>query len=257
MKKLTSLLTVLTVVLLALAIVNLIYAEAPILAGEELVIAHITDTHISLNQKRDQGFSDVIWAANQQAQIVFITGDVTDGPNKKKNCLMMTKFVDILQNSTIPCFVVRGDHDDPNSFQEIVGPLEWVCDTEKYRIIGIDTLNVNFDKLQEWLQSDKILIVLGHQPLDCRIDSCMKHSVALKLRELFKQNNVLLYISGHNHHPEIKIDSYSGTVLIVGGAAKDGRYGLITLKDSVMAEVLSIQIKVDKLSGGKGLKLYR
>lgn len=215
-------------------------------SAEELVIAHIADPHFGISPTWDQRFSDVLWMSEKQAQVIFITGDITNGPNRKKDYLMMENFVERIKGVTIPLLAVRGNHDNPNAFQEIIGSLEWVYDTGGYRIIGIDTLNVDFIKLNQWMTLEKRLIVLGHHPLDCRMSPCMTHSVATKLRQLFTQYRVVAYFSGHEHHARVKVNE-SGTVLITSPSVRDGRYLLVYITDSMVDDIVNIWVKMEEI----------
>lgn len=212
--------------------------------AEELVIVHISDPHLGVSQTWDQRFSDVLWMAEQQAQMIFITGDITNGPTKKK--VHLENFINRTKDLTIPWLVVRGNHDEINTFREIVGPLEWFYDMGNYRIIGINSLDVNFDQLNQWLIFNKTLIIIGHQPLNCGNSPCMSRSVATELRKLFKQYQVLAYFAGHEHHATIKMDE-SGTILITGPSTRDGNYLLVTIQDSIISDVVNIKIAVTEL----------
>lgn len=125
-------------------------------------------------------------------------------------------------NATIPWQAVIGNHDTqyaPHIFPTYIGPLEWVWDVGGYRLIGINSMAINYTALDQALTNEKLCIVFGHFPLnDYNIEN------QSKLRQRFQVYYVLLYVEGHEHVDSWEVDPYSGTRLLVGSWACGNRY---------------------------------
>ena len=207
-------------------------------ADDSLVVAHITDPHIGNNVKYNQRFSSILWMAEKEADIIFLTGDLTNGP--KKSEAMMQDFLDRIKDIKVPIILLRGNHDDPAVFTGMIGAVDSVNDIGNYRIIGIDTLNINFDWLEQWMVNDKIMIILGHYPL-----KTIKGINASRLQELFLRFNVIAYFSGHTTHTVARSEE---TVLITSPHSKTGQFAIVNIQGRTVESIRNILFEMSEVA---------
>jgi hypothetical protein len=189
-----------------------------------LIIGHITDAQIGLGWLESQRLPLVVSTLTQEADVLVDTGDCTEHGTLDE----CRQYVQLMSTSaTIPWRAVLGPHDTPHTFQTYVGPLEWSWDVGGYRLIGINTEAINFDALAEALTKDKPCIVFGHFPLD----NCSPGDRP-RLRQLFREYSVLIYVAGHQHLNSLTVDPESGTILLIGQRTVRCHYRLITVHGS-------------------------
>ncbi|GAF93381.1 unnamed protein product, partial [marine sediment metagenome] len=116
-----------------------------------------------------------------------------------------------------------------------IGPLHWSWDVGGYRLIGINTENINYTALDGALTTDKPCVIFGHFPL-----SWCTPADQIKLRQRFLTYDIPIYVAGHTHADSLETDPYSGTLLLTGQRSGLGHYRLITLHGF---EVDSIEFK--------------
>jgi hypothetical protein len=187
-----------------------------------LVIGHITDAQIGLGWLESQRLPLVVSTLTQEADVLVDTGDCTEHGTPEE----CREYVDLMNSSaTIPWRAVLGPHDAPHTFRTYIGPLEWSWDVGGYRLIGINTEAISYDALDEALTRDKPCIIFGHFPLD----DCSPADRP-RLRQLFRDYNVPIYIAGHQHLNALTVDSESGTLLLIGQRTVRCHYRLITVQ---------------------------
>jgi len=189
-----------------------------------LVIGHITDAQIGLGWLESQRLPLVVSTLTEQADVLVDTGDCTEHGTHEE----CREYVDLMNHSaTIPWRAVLGPHDTPHIFQEHIGPLEWTWDVGGYRLIGINTEAINYAHLDAALTHDRPCIIFGHFPLkDC------SPTDQPKLRRLFSQYQVPIYVAGHEHLNSLTVDPESGTLLLIGQRTVRCHYRLITVQGS-------------------------
>ena len=195
-------------------------------SAQALVVAHIADAHIGI-KSNDERLTNVIWMVNQQANVAVIAGDLTQKSTDEQFGIISA----MLDDSTIPVLAVRGNHDKSESFESWIGDRHWFYDINdadyEYRIIGIDTFAPDFNLIENFMQTGRIMIVVDHRPIKGSRSLPIKKDIRAELLELFAEYNVLCYLTGHNHKASYNVEEDSGTLLIGSGAAKQGNYNLL------------------------------
>ncbi|HUT16388.1 MAG TPA: metallophosphoesterase, partial [Anaerolineae bacterium] len=197
-----------------------------------LILGHITDPHIGVGPLESARLPVVVSVVSQQAQVMVDTGDCTDLGTAEESI----EYMDLVTSSvTIPWRAVIGNHDSPDNFLACIGPLEWSWDVGSFRLIGINTENINYTALDGALTTEKPCVIFGHFPLSwcTAVDQT-------KLRQRFLTYDIPTYVAGHIHENSLEVDPYSGTLLVTGKPTVRGHYRLITLHDF---EVDSIEFK--------------
>jgi predicted phosphodiesterase len=194
------------------------------------VIGHITDVQVGEARIRSQRLPGVVHAVSQQAEVMVDTGDCTHHGTARE----AREYLDLVtHNVSIPWRAVPGNHDQPEVFQQYLGPLEWSWDVAGYRLIGIDSEAINYTALDRALTTEKPCIVFGHFPL-----SHYPWRDRVRLRQRFRTYNVPIYIAGHTHEDSLRVDPSSRTLLLVGKDAGLGDYRLITVQGFEVLEIL-------------------
>jgi predicted phosphodiesterase len=173
----------------------------------------------------------VVEAVSKRADVMVDTGDCTDhGTIAESN-----EYYSLVSSSaSIPWRAVPGNHDRPlDFFVNNIGPPEWVWDVAGYRLIGINTIDTDFTVLDEALTTEKPCIIFGHYPLThCTEELCAK------LRQVFIDYDIPIYIAGHTHLDSLETDPESGTLLLTGQRAGLGHYRLITVQGFEVVDIM-------------------
>jgi len=197
--------------------------------GLSLVIGHLTDAHIGGNWVYEQRLPTTLQVVSKRVQVIVDTGDCTEDGTASQSSL----YVDIMRsNATVPWRAVPGNHDTPHEFSKAMGPLQWSWDVAGYRLIGINTEDIDYTALDNSLTHEKPCIVFGHFPL-----SWCDPTDQYKLRLRFRAYSVPIYIAGHTHLDSLQLDRESGTLLLTGQRAGLGHYRIVTLRDSGVVSV--------------------
>jgi len=189
-----------------------------------LVIGHITDAHIggSNGWVYSQRLPVVVELVSEEADIMVDTGDCSDDGQEPSTIEYMQL---VTNHVSIPWRAVMGNHDTPIYFERHIGPLAWSWDVGGYRLIGINTEDINYAALDEALTTEKPCVIFGHFPL-----SWCTPLDRSKLCQRFKTYDVPIYIAGHTHQDYLGTDPASGTLLLTGQRVGMGHYRLITLR---------------------------
>jgi predicted phosphodiesterase len=173
----------------------------------------------------------VVEAVSKRADVMVDTGDCADHGTATESSEYFG-LVDI--SASIPWRALPGNHDRPLAiFVDNIGPAEWTWDVGGYRLIGINTIDTDYEALREALTTEKPCIIFGHYPLShCREDLCAE------LRQVFQEYDVPIYIAGHTHLDSLETDSESGTLLLTGQRAGLGHYRLITVQGFEVVDVM-------------------
>ncbi len=210
--------------------------------AEELVIGHVTDSHIGTASF--QRFVDALSGASQLSDVFVVSGDCTNNGAEKQ----LEKFMTAFEGLETPYLLIPGNHDvikGETNWNKVVGPSESYLDIGNFRIIGFNSLDINWAFLAQALSSaasaGKISILVGHFPIfDHRGDTAnRKYSVEQRerLREMFKYYQVPIYISGHEHADYLELDQETGTYYLGGKAPPYFR--LIFLEDREVKAIVS------------------
>jgi hypothetical protein len=193
-------------------------------AGGTLVIGHVTDAQIGKQWMYADRLAGIVALIRQQAQVMVDTGDCTEHGTAAESI----QYKNIITNSigNTPWRVLMGNHDEPGPFQlYIQSSLEWLWDVGGYRLIGINSENINYAELDRALTNQKPCILFGHFPMDW-----YPLQDQAQLRQRFRAFRVPIYISGHIHEDSLTTDAETGTVLLVGANSGPGDYRLITIR---------------------------
>jgi hypothetical protein len=199
------------------------------LDGTRLTIAHITDAHVGGSWVYSQRLPYVVRTLSQRADVMVDTGDCTEHGNAEESADYRS-LVD--REAGIPWRAAPGNHDTPAIFERYIGPLDWSLDVGAYRLIGINTENIDYSVLDAALTHDRTCIIFGHFPL-----SWCDPADQSKLRQRFRTYSVPIYVAGHSHLDSTEVDAVSGTVLLTGQRAGLGHYRLITLQGSEILDI--------------------
>ena len=169
-----------------------------------------------------QRLPGVVRLVSQQADVMVDTGDCSDDGLEDTTI----EYLDLVtSNVTIPWRAVMGNHDTPVYFDKHIGPLDWSWDVGGYRLIGINTEDINYAALDQALTTQKPCIIFGHFYL-----SWFSPQDQDKLRQRFLTYDVPIYVAGHSHLDSLETDPLSGTLLLTGQHAGMGHYRLITVQ---------------------------
>jgi predicted phosphodiesterase len=196
-----------------------------------LIIGHITDAHIGGSRVYSERLPVAVEAVSKRADIIVDTGDCTDHGTATE----ASEYYDLVNNSAgLPWRAIPGNHDRPlQVFVNNIGPAEWTWDVGGYRLIGINTIDTDYDALNEALTTEKPFIVFGHYPL-----THCNEELRTELRRLFKDYDVPIYIAGHTHLDVLDTDPESGTLLLTGQRAGLGHYRLITVQGFEVVDIM-------------------
>lgn len=218
--------------------------------AEELIIGHVTDSHVGT--ANFQSFLEALSGASQLSDVVVVSGDcATSGAEKD-----LKKFMTVFEGIGMPYLVVPGNHDLSNKkygesiWNRIVGPSEVYVDIDSsYRIIGINSLDINWVFLDQALNTDRICIVIGHFPIFPHRSETKNRKYSAEewetLRARFKYFKVPLYICGHEHANILEFDQEIGTYYL--GGKMPPTFQLIFMEDREVKGVVSGKISTLKV----------
>ncbi|QND55007.1 metallophosphoesterase (plasmid) [Phyllobacterium sp. 628] len=194
-------------------------------------IIQITDTHLSPSKPHfNANWSPLAqWVADQKPDLVIHTGDLSvDGADIEDDLAFSAN---LLNQLSVQVLCLPGNHDIghmPGSAQpvnatridrwrEMVGPDRWTYDTDKWRLIGLNSLILGNDSLEEeeqfdWLEDalgeaeTRQIAIFAHKPLF--VDAAdegetgywsVRPTPRKRLLDLFEEYEVALHASGHLH----------------------------------------------------------
>jgi len=195
---------------------------APTSGAQDLTIGHITDALIGYSWIESQRLPLVVHTASGEAQIIVDTGNCTNNGLARDSADYASLMA---ASASVPWRAVPGPHDTPHTFAASIGPLQWSLDIEGYRLIGINTGQIDFAALDAALDPDVPCVVFGSAPLDHLSESDRR-----SLRERFVAHRVPLYVSGQVRENTLRRDPESGTWLLTGQRTVRCHYRIITLK---------------------------
>lgn len=213
----------------------------------ELKIGQITDTRFDRTQRNNAESTRVLQMAERLADIIVICGDLTyrfDGYDDLSS---------VLTELSVPVLVVVGNHDRIDAYLAVFGESQWYYDIEEYRLIGIDSFNVDFDWLEMALDSEQIPIIVGHQPLlGGGYKPHLKNAVADQIIEMLTERNGF-YLAGHSLQAKLKrIEvncphhiGHERATCVSAGVAYQGKFNLVTFVDGQLESVLPIKVEKD------------
>jgi 3',5'-cyclic AMP phosphodiesterase CpdA len=170
---------------------------------------------------------------------VVICGDLVNNRNDSS----FSDFKEIMGGFKMPCYTAPGNHDvgnipndtTLNYYRKTIGKDYYKFQNKGYPFIVTNTqlwkVNVEdeSEKHDNWFKetlkdksvSDNPVFVIGHYPLyvETLKEEETYHNLPLTKRKeilnLFKQNNVIAYLTGHTH--KTVINNYENIQLISGG----------------------------------------
>lgn len=247
-------------------------------------IIQITDTHLSPSKPHfNANWSPLAqWVTDQKPDLVIHTGDLAvDGADLEDDLAFSAK---LLNEISAPVLSLPGNHDIghmPGSAQpvnatridrwrEMVGPDRWTYDSNNWRLIGLNSLILGADSLEEeeqfdWLEvaladaEARRIAVFAHKPLF--VDAAdegetgywsIRPAPRQKLLDIFAEYDVALHASGHLHrgwqgtHNNTSLVWAPASSFIVGDMERDMPGARIlgaaihTLTDTVKSEIIEI-----------------
>jgi predicted phosphodiesterase len=170
---------------------------------------------------------------------VVICGDLVNNRNERS----FSDFKEIMGGFKMPCYTAPGNHDvgnipnetTLNYYRKTIGKDYYKFQNKGYSFIVTNTqlwkVNVEneSEKHDNWFKetlkdksvNDNPVFVIGHYPLyvETLEEEETYHNLPLTKRKeilnLFKQNNVIAYLTGHTH--KTVINNYENIQLISGG----------------------------------------
>ena len=193
---------------------------------EPFSFVQICDTQLGMGgyEKDLAAFTQAVKQINEvECDFVVICGDLVNVANDSS----YTDFSNIMKGFTMPCYVVPGNHDvgnHPNDttlgyYRKTIGKDYYEFTHKNYSFIVTNSLlwksNVanESEKHDNWFKNtieiqngqQHPIFVIGHYPLYTESPDEEEHYFNLPvdrrrwLLELFKENNVVAYLSGHSH----------------------------------------------------------
>jgi hypothetical protein len=198
-------------------------AQAP------LVIGHITDADIGWAWLESQRLPLVVSTLSQEAEVLVDTGNCTAHGTVAESA----EYAELISGSAaIPWRAVMGTHDRPHTFQQYIGPLQWSWDVGGYRLIGINTEQINYGALDQALTTEKPCVIFGHLPLEN-----LSSTDQMELRRRFVEYDIPIYVAGRVRYNSLHTDPQSGTLLLTGSRTVRCHYRLITLRGFEVEDV--------------------
>ena len=236
------------------------------------------DTQLGMGgYKQDiQAFKQAVKQINVlNPDFVIICGDLVDIPNDSS----FSDFIKIKESFDIPCYCAVGNHDIgniPNDttlsyYRNTIGKDYYEFEHKGYSFIVTNSqlwkedVGNESEKHDNWFketitaQGDKKnpVIVIGHYPLYIKSPIEEEEYFNLppvkraEILELFTQNDVLAYLSGHKH--ELLINNYENIQLVSGETTSlnfdDRPYGFRVWEvssNSVKHKFVPLQIQIVK-----------
>lgn len=194
-------------------------------------IIQITDTHFSALKPHFNGNWEPLkeWIEEEKPDLVIHTGDLSvDGAGFEDDIVFS---IDLIRQLSVPVLLVPGNHDvghfcSPKQpvtperlerWRRLVGPDRWFEDRGDWRLIGLNSLLVGLGDEEDaaqmaWLEEvlasrqKRRVAIFAHKPLfvdDPQEGENGYWGVPPVLRarffELVRQNEVMLFASGHLH----------------------------------------------------------
>jgi cell division septation protein DedD len=198
-----------------------------------LVIGHIADADIGWAWLESQRLPLVVSTLSQEAQVLVDTGNCTAHGTAEESA----EYAELVNGSAaIPWRAVMGTHDRPHTFQRYIGPLQWSWDVGGYRLIGINTQQIDYEALDQSLTREKPCVIFGHLPL-----GDLSSTDQDELRQRFVDYDIPIYVAGRVRYNSLYTDPQSGTLLLTGSRTVRCHYRLITLRGF---EVEDVQFKM-------------
>lgn len=200
---------------------------------KEYLVVHITDTHIgSTRHPRDADaiMADVIAAANaSEAAFVLVTGDITENGTAEQ----FRQFIELLDTSRLPTFVVPGNHDRKGrNYEAFFGPRTYKFWFGEDGYLGFDTKDFFIaDGMDE---QDGRLHYYRRQirPARWSVGFTHRYDVTMGMRAqltLFVDDPLDYLIYGHYHREATGQDGipWGRTAIIMTPAAINGKLRFI------------------------------
>lgn len=172
------------------------------------------------------------------ADFVVICGDLVHHAADSS----FSDFLAIKSRFSLPCYLAAGNHDvgkvpDSSSlsyYRDTIGDDYYKFENKGYSFIVVNTqlwkadVEIESEKHDRWFKEtiksqgnlDNSVFVIGHYPIFINsADEEDKYfnlplDKRMELLTLFKENNVVAYLSGHKH--ELLINNYEGIQLVSG-----------------------------------------
>jgi len=172
-------------------------------------------------------------------EFVVICGDLVNSSNDSS----YADFKEIKEGFKMPCYNTPGNHDvgnipndtTLNYYRETIGEDYYKFQNKGYSFIVTNTqlwkskVEKESENHDNWFKetlknernNDNPVFVIGHYPLyvDSLVEEETYHNLPLTKRKevlnLFKQNNVVAYLTGHTH--KTVINNYENIQLVSGG----------------------------------------
>jgi len=211
----------------------------------------LCDTQLGMGgyEHDSRTFKQAVEQINElNSDFAVICGDLVHEANDSS----YSDFINIMKGFKIPCYVASGNHDVgniPNDttlsyYRKTMGKDYYEFQNKEYSFIVTNTqlwkINVEneSEKHDNWFKktlkdksvSDNPVFVIGHYPLyvETLDEEETYHNLPITKRKeilnLFKQNNVIAYLSGHTH--KLVINNYGNIKLVSGETTSknfDGR----------------------------------
>lgn len=239
---------------------------------EELVIAHLTDTHLPRGDGKV--LERALYELNLlKPDVIIISGDIADRGNER---LAWVRYRQLYNYSDIPIFILPGNHDHYGSqeeeyYERYGSPLYYYIVAGRFLIVYLDTgviASVPESQL-EWAESilnehvDKVKIIAFHHPLFVKgyeVNGSWENVEALrnymypewttqwgidsarKLLELIERYDVRLVLSGHTHDEHYTLYNEKHHFLVnlpaVGNTYEYPSYRFISIDSSGNVSIL-------------------
>ncbi|MHC1551580.1 metallophosphoesterase family protein [Phyllobacterium sp. K27] len=247
-------------------------------------IIQISDTHLSPSKSHFNANWPPLaqWVADQKPDLVVHTGDLAvDGADIEDDLVFSAK---LLNELSVPILSLPGNHDIghmPGSAQpvnatrigrwlEMIGPDRWIHDRDNWRLIGLNSLILGADSLEEkeqfdWLEDAlagagaRRIAVFAHKPLfvDAPDEGetgywSVRPAPRKKILDFLVRYDVALHASGHLHrgwqgtHNHTSLVWAPASSFIVGDMERDMPGARIlgavihTLTDTIESEIIEI-----------------
>jgi len=210
--------------------------------NDRFLLAQVTDMHVKAGGKLSYRVVDTQAALErcvahllempQVPDAVLFTGDLTDFGRADE----YANLARILSPLTMPCFLMPGNHDDPETLREAFpshaylrqrsGKLDYVIEELPLRIVALDSTvprqsgGALTDAQLQWLEhtlafapASPTLVALHHPPFRTGIGHMDKMALAdpqALERVIARHPQVERVVSGHLHRPIVK--RFGGTV---------------------------------------------
>jgi Icc protein len=201
------------------------------MADRDLVIAHISDVHISgkvpnrsdPHLARLEQIVDHLCAMTRLPDALFVAGDLADHGSEAAYRLVDEQ----LRRCPFPAHVALGNHDDRAGARAVFGGgdsdfMQYAVDVGEVRVIVIDTLEEGrhggafCEARAAWLrgalreaEDRPVLIVMHHAPIDTGLDwmtTSMTEPWLVRLdAALDESDHVVALLAGHIHRPMVAL----------------------------------------------------